>query len=119
MTGVVGFFTLFAVLLGLRLFTLQILQHGFYTALADNQHQLFQQLQPTRGQILVKDTTASSGYYPLATNETLHLLYAVPKQITAPATVASQLQPLVSMAPDELLSRLSKPNDLYGRIRRP
>lgn len=116
LTGVVGFFGVFAVLLGLRLFHLQIVQHGFYTALAADQHQLFEQLQPTRGQILVKDAQSPTGYYPLATNQTLHELYAVPKQVTDPVGTAERLQQYVTLPKDDLLKRLDKPNDLYEPI---
>ena len=39
----------------LRLFSLQVLQHGFYEALASGQHEIFQELFPTRGSIVVQD----------------------------------------------------------------
>lgn len=113
---VVGFFMVFAVLLGLRLFTLQVLQHAFYTALAADEHQLSQWLLPTRGQILVHDPDSSTGVYPLAANRTLSLLYAVPKQIVDPIATADRLAPLVTMPKDELLQRLSKENDMYEPI---
>lgn len=113
---VVGFFMVFAALLGLRLFTLQVLQHGFYAALAADAHQLNEQLLPTRGQILVHDAESATGTYPLAANRTLHLLYAVPKQVTNPAATADALLPLVNVTKDELLKRLDKPNDLYEPI---
>ena len=112
----IGFFVVFALLLGLRLFTLQVLQHGFYTALAADIHQLNEKLLPTRGQILVSDPQSSTGVYPLATNKTLHLLYVVPKQITDPIAASEALAPLVTMPKDELLKRLSKANDLYEPI---
>lgn len=112
----VGVFVVFGALLVLRLFTLQVLQHGFYEALAADAHQLSQQLLPTRGQILVRDPQSATGVYPLATNRTLSLLYAIPKQITDPAATATRLQPFVTMAADELLARLSKPDDLYEPI---
>ncbi len=99
-----------------RLFTLQILEHGFYTALADDQHQYSQSLEPERGEILVHDRQSPTGVYPLATNRTLHLLYAVPKQIKDPTQAAAALAPLVSLPPDQLLARLSKTNDLYEPI---
>lgn len=102
-----------AAVLLLRLLTLQVLQHGFYVALADDQHQLSQELQPHRGQIFVQDAQSQTGTYPLATNKTLHLLYAVPKQVTQPAVVAHQLAPLLTTPEDQLLQRLSKSNDLY------
>ncbi len=103
----------FAALIVLRLFTLQVLQHGFYVALAADQHQLSQQLQPTRGEIFVRDDQTATGTYPLAANRTLHLLYAVPKQIQQPQAVSQQLTPFLSTPPEQVLQRLSKSNDLY------
>lgn len=110
---VVGAFVIFSCLLGLRLFTLQVLQHGFYAALAADSHQLNQQLLPTRGQILVKDPQSTTGVYPMAANKTLHLLYAIPKQVKDPIAAAQALVPLTTLTQDELLTRLNKPNDLY------
>jgi len=115
---VVGLFVIFGALLSLRLFTLQVLQHSFYTALAADTHQLSEQLMPTRGQILVKDPQSTTGVYPMAANKTLHLLYAVPKQIKDPIATAQALVPLTRLTQDELLARLNKPNDLYEPIQR-
>lgn len=106
-------FGIFAGLIVLRLLTLQILQHGFYVALAADQHQLSQQLQPRRGEIFVRDAQSASGNYPLAANRTMHLLYAVPKQVQHPDVAAHQLAPLVATPEDDLLRRLSKSHDLY------
>ncbi len=103
----------FAGMVLLRLFTLQVLQHGFYTALAADQHQLSQQLQPTRGQIFVRDPQSATGTYPLAANRTLHFLYAVPKQIQQPPVASHSLAPLLTLPEDQILKRLSKANDLY------
>ncbi len=114
--GVAGFFIVFAALLMLRLFTLQVLQHSFYAALAADAHQLSEQLLPTRGQILVNDPQSATGVYPLATNTTLHLLFVVPKQVTNVSSTVDALAPLVTMPKDELLKRLSKTNDLYEPI---
>lgn len=113
---VVGAFVVFAALLCLRLFTLQVLQHTFYEAVAADTHQLSQQLLPTRGQIEVKDPDSTTGVYPLATNTTLYLLYGVPKQVTNIASTVDQLLPFTTVTKDELTQRLSKPNDLYEPI---
>lgn len=107
---------LFAAFLVLRSFTLQVANHGFYSALAADQHELTTQLQPTRGEITVRDRQAATGTYPLATNKTLHLLYAIPKQITNPTEVARTLSPLVGVSEETLFNRLNKPNDLYEPI---
>ena len=38
-----------------RLFDLQILKNGYYTALASGQHNIFENLIPERGQVYVED----------------------------------------------------------------
>lgn len=112
----VGFFAVFAGLLILRLFTLQVLQHGVYEAIAADAHQLSEDLLPTRGQILVHDSESATGTYPLAANKTLYLLYAIPKQVVDPSATADALMPHLAVDRDVLLERLNKPNDLYEPI---
>lgn len=107
----------FAGLLVLRIFTLQVANHSFYSALAADQHELTTQLQPTRGEILVRDPQSATGTYPFATNRTLHFLYAIPKQISNPIEVATRLAPLVDVPEETLLGRLQKENDLYEPIK--
>ncbi|MEK7636923.1 MAG: penicillin-binding protein 2 [Patescibacteria group bacterium] len=112
----VGVFIVFAAVLGLRLFTMQIIQYGFWSALAADAHQLSQQLMPTRGQILVTDPDSATGVYPLAANKTLYLLYAIPQRIKDPIATAERLWPYLTITKDDLLKRLDKPNDLYEPI---
>ena len=49
------FFAAFAVIITFRLFQLQIMDHEYYTALASGQHEIFQQLYPSRGNIYVQE----------------------------------------------------------------
>lgn len=106
-------FSIFGLVILGKFASLQIVHHGFYAALAQDQHQLSEQLLPTRGQIVVHDQQSATGVYPLATNRTLHLLYAIPKQVTDPARTAKQLATLVPVPEADLFKRLNKPNDLY------
>jgi cell division protein FtsI/penicillin-binding protein 2 len=106
-------FVIFAASLVIRVGWLQIAEHKLYAALADDQHKLSQQLTPTRGQIFVHDDQDADGLYPMATNKTLHLLYAIPAQISDPVAVATALQPLTTVSLEELLKKLSKKNDFY------
>lgn len=108
--------TVFAAALIVRLFTLQVINHGFYAALAESQHALNEELLPNRGSIYVTDKESATGTYPLVTNKTLHLLFAVPKRITNPAEVAHTLAPFVTLPEADLAKRLDKPNDLYEPI---
>jgi len=104
---------IFAVLLTGRLFWLQVVKAGYYKLLAADQHELSAQLDPVRGEILVHDRTSSNGTYPLAANRTLHLMYAIPKQVTDPVVTAAALQSVYELDEATLLKRLSKANDLY------
>lgn len=101
-----------AAFLVLRLVVLQIVDHGFYEALASGQHDLFTQLFPERGDILLKDRFEDK-YYPAATNQQLTLIYADTRTVDDPAKTAAALAPLINRTPEELLPILSKPDDPY------
>ena len=65
-----------------KLFSLQITQYDFYTALAMDQHQVFNMLKPERGRIFIQDgQSGNGGYYPIATNKEYALIYAISKKI--------------------------------------
>lgn len=99
-----------------RLFNLQVLEHSVYAALADDQHSIYEQLVPTRGEIFARDPLAADGRAPLALNENTYLLYANPKQITDADAVLAQLEQLLTLDHDTILARLSKAEDIYEPI---
>src|SRR3989344_1504770 len=80
----------FAVLIVGRLFLLQIVDHGLYQALASGQHEIFQELFPVRGDILMQDGKDGT-LVPVATNEQLTFVYADPREITDAVAVAEPL----------------------------
>lgn len=96
----------------LRLFFLQVLEHGFYEALATGQHEMFARLSPERGDILLKDRFEEK-YYPAATNQQLTVIYSDNRKITDPTGAATQLAPLIGREVEELTQILSKPEDPY------
>ncbi len=71
---------LVAVVIGVRLFMLQVMQHGFYEALASGQHEIFEELFPERGDILVQDLY-SDKLYSIATNHLTGYVYAEPRKV--------------------------------------
>jgi cell division protein FtsI/penicillin-binding protein 2 len=102
----------------LRLFNIQILQHGFYVALAEGQHELYQKLFPKRGEIFVQDKFAQSGLFPIATNQDLNLVYAVPKEIKGSKDeIAKKLSEILALDEEEVKMRISKENDLYEPLK--
>lgn len=94
-------FLVFAVLIVLRLFSLQILRGGFYGALASGQHDLYKKLIPERGSIYVKEKTGDKEVlYPLVSNRTQKSLYAVPRDIEDASATAQTLFDVLGYAKD-------------------
>ncbi|MFC1687434.1 peptidoglycan D,D-transpeptidase FtsI family protein [Patescibacteria group bacterium] len=96
-----------------RLAHVQLFQNEFYTALAEGQHTLFEQLQPTRGEIYVRE---DGELYPLAANKDYYEVYAVPSNIHEPEETAKALQEHLELEDEEILPRLSKKGDLYEPV---
>ncbi|MFA6422128.1 MAG: penicillin-binding protein 2 [Candidatus Buchananbacteria bacterium] len=86
------FFIIVAVIMIGRLFDLQIIKGGFYSALASGQHDLYKKLFPQRGSIYVLENNGGKKVlYPLVTNQKLSTLYAVPVNIKNPTSTAEKL----------------------------
>ncbi len=110
------FFIIFSVLVIGRLFELQIIKGDFYSALAMGQHELYQKLFPERGSIYVsEEVDGSPKLYPLVTNQKLDMLYAVPTEVSEPATVAEKLVEILGL-PEELEIDQEKEAELFGDI---
>ncbi len=70
----------FALAVFARLFILQVVDHGAYQALASGQHEIFQELFPERGDILVQDLKEGQAV-PAATNQQLAFIFADPRHV--------------------------------------
>jgi cell division protein FtsI/penicillin-binding protein 2 len=66
------------VLIGVRLFQIQVLQKGYYQAVAQEEHLRRWELKADRGNIFIKDR---DGVVPLAINSSVYNLSASPKDI--------------------------------------
>lgn len=75
-----GMLFLVGALVVARMFTLMILQHDFYTALAAGSHEVYAQLFPTRGNIYIQDSRTGEEF-PLAINKDLFTVFADTRQI--------------------------------------
>ncbi|PKL72569.1 hypothetical protein CVV26_00975 [Candidatus Kuenenbacteria bacterium HGW-Kuenenbacteria-1] len=111
-------FFIFAGLIIIRLFILQILQHNFYKELSADIHQIYQETYPKRGEILIQKKTTNE-LYPIATNRDLYLIYAIPKNIENPEETFEKLSSIIEIKKEKekILLRLSKKNDLYEPIK--
>lgn len=78
-----------------RLVHLQILQHTYFTAVAESQRRRAAELRPHRGTIYMSDSTSAGvdDLYPVATNRTGAIVYAVPRAIDNPSDVVNALAP--------------------------
>lgn len=112
-----GFVALGAII-ALRLFIVQIVQHGYYEALAVDSHELFAKLFPERGEIIVHDPFTAGGTAAVATNKTLYEVHAEPEHIVDAKLAAEQLAPLLSISKEELLQKLDKPDDPDETLKR-
>ncbi len=112
---------LMALIIVARLFVLQVIERKYYSALALNNHEIYKQLYPRRGSILLQDTRGKTKEYPAAVNRQYYLLYAVPRDIP-PGQISSTtdfLAGILNYTPEErniLLAKLSKGADPYEPI---
>ncbi len=94
------------VVIGLRLFQVQVLQGGHYKALAQEEHLKRWELKADRGNIFIKDR---NGEVPLAINSSVYNLSASPRDIEADfGELAKKLSPLIGVGEGELKSSLEK-----------
>jgi cell division protein FtsI/penicillin-binding protein 2 len=80
--------------LGTRLFSLQVLNHPYYQALAASQRERAAELAPHRGVIYASEE-GSEDVFPLAVNKETWTAYAVPRDMKDPLSVAKELAPLL------------------------
>ncbi|MFH1047394.1 MAG: penicillin-binding protein 2 [Patescibacteria group bacterium] len=101
-----------------RLFSLQVLSHDFYSALATDQHSVFAELFPERGNIYLKDLHSASGTFPAAVNKNLNLVYAVPKDVKDIAATSVKVAEILELDVIAVTEKLSLTNDPYEPLKR-
>ena len=106
------FLCLFVALVILRLFIIAVSDHGYYQALADNQHNFFQQFAANRGEIFVTDKYSKNAY-PVATNAQKNLVYVVPGEIKDYAAATQKLSGILSIDQPTLLAKISDKQKNY------
>lgn len=109
--------SLFAGIIGIRIFFLSVIKHGTYVALAEAQHALEQTIQPVRGTIFATSQIDATKRIPIASNRTYGLLYAVPQDVmNKDQTADALINVLPDLKKDELVAKFSKPKDLYEEL---
>ncbi|MFH1461071.1 MAG: penicillin-binding protein 2 [Patescibacteria group bacterium] len=107
-----------------RLFSLQIFEFSYYTALAQGQQQLYQTLFPERGEIFMQDLSASrrngeGKRCPLAVNREFKQAYLIPQDIPAEKKdgLAEQLAQLLDLDKSLISERINKIDDPYEPLK--
>lgn len=85
---------LFAAVLIIRLFYLQVIMGDYFRTVAAKEHYGYTELPARRGEIIIKDYHSNEEFL-IATNITLETLYADPTIIEHPQNIVDTLTPLV------------------------
>ncbi len=93
-------------LITFRLFSVQIASGSRYQELAKDQHELYAELIPERGDIILQDSSSPSGIFTLASNKDLSILYAVPREVEDKDEAARQLKDIVNMEEGEIKEKI-------------
>lgn len=107
-----------AVVIIIRLFSLQVLQHSFYAVMASERQEVYKNLIAERGSIYVRE---KDQLYPLVTNREYYLVFAEPSKIESPNKVVDSITPILGLEEaewKELLPKLAKKDDPYEPIKR-
>ena len=97
-----------------RLYNLDLVKGGYYTARAESETLASEDLSAHRGAIYFTDRSGST--LPAAINKNFPIIYAVPKAIEDPQESANALAPILNMSVDSLEKIFSKPNDSYEAL---
>lgn len=120
------FFVIVGVIIGVRLFAVQILQHSLYSAKAENQHDIYQEITPNRGEIFLQDYSLTkknpgvSNLVPMAVNRQYQMAYVVPREINESQReeVSQKISELLVMDKADILKKLQKSDDPYEALKR-
>ncbi|HCC83893.1 TPA: hypothetical protein DEP96_03520 [Candidatus Uhrbacteria bacterium] len=91
------FFLTLVVVIGVRLFVLQVVDAAWYRTWSKSQHEITEELVPTRGSIYVKDY-GDDTEYAVATNESRAEVFANPSLIKEPVNTALAIAKILQLS---------------------
>ncbi len=106
----ISIFLFAAAIIG-RLVFIQILEHDFYSALAQGQQKFFAQIQGERGEVFFRDGE------PLAINRNFAYVFASPTKIEKPEETAVSLSEILDLSEDFILGRITQENSHFELIK--
>ncbi len=113
-------FLMLTCLVSVRLFMIMIMQHGLYTALASDSHEVFAELTPERGLLYLENNDGKRT--PLALNRDKFIVFADTRIYDDPKTPLEVAEKLTSFfgydneRKFKVLEQLQKPKDGYEQL---
>ena len=98
-------FIFVAAIIIMRLFVLQVIRGGEYKKIASGRHNIYTEIEPSRGEIFIK-SYGSSALYPVAANKKMYLVYAEPSKIQNKTSAARLLAGYMDLDEKTLLKTL-------------
>ncbi|MDP3900755.1 MAG: penicillin-binding protein 2 [bacterium] len=99
-----------------RLAVLQIVNHGFYGALAQGQQNLTEPQWGERGSIFLQGRRGE--LVPVATTRETALVFLSPPEVENPEETAQVLAGILNISPQEILSRALRENSLFEVLKK-
>jgi stage V sporulation protein D (sporulation-specific penicillin-binding protein) len=99
-----------AVIVIVRLYTLQVKAHEKYLNIAQKQHVMLAEIGAKRGEIFLSDEKEP---YPLAVNKKYQMAYAVPQEIIDPQKTADEISNLMGLDKGIMLAKFSERDDVF------
>ncbi len=112
-----AFLLLFFVVVGTRLFLLQVVNGREARETAAAQHSIYKKLLPSRGEIKLADKF-SLETFPVAANLKSYLAYAVPSDVINPKEAAAALAPILGLDEKELLGKITQAGKKYVPLKK-
>src|SRR6056297_3083720 len=97
-----------------QLINLQVYQQDYYSALAQGQHNFFEEIKGERGEILAQQKNGE--LIPLATNNIWYLLFSCPNKIKNKEEAALELSKIIDLDKEEILNKISQESS-YTKIK--
>ena len=89
---ILGFTLVVFVILAVRLFYIQVIEHDLHTRQANSMQVLKDTIQPERGQIYIRDGNSTA---PLVLNESVYTVFADPQEVTDKNEVIEKVSAIV------------------------
>ena len=114
-----------ALVLVVRMFSLQVIGYADYKAAAEGEHTFFKKLFPKRGEIFIRELKVDETLkpflvdvngekvFPAITNHEYSLVYADPRHVEDPTAASALLAPLLELDIEHVTQKLSKKGDAY------